>query len=341
MKKVTIGISVFMCIYLFTLIGCHKYSSENKIDESSKSISLRNQALIAKAKIYFENEVQSTKTSSEQFYGKRTPVWQEAITSQHNGNEIIVVPLKYEKDISLKFNWDGNSSYRLKDNSHLYITLGKNPTAKVKTEIPGANLKGSHLKIVEYDLIEDWAGNTIDKILVTDKGPFRINLTKNNNVTRLNSSDCTYIVWSICDYVNGMTSNCEYVGTSTVGCDEQFLNPGDGGGENLDRTGAIIVRLKPGVPNNDSIGVQASWYIHGSYGLFDNGYYEGAIPVKMVTTSYSFQEGGHDFQIRNDLPGHQVYTSFSGSITSLEPSDPSSYPVGISKYYTYAQAFNL
>ncbi|MEK7198475.1 MAG: hypothetical protein AAB212_00925 [Bacteroidota bacterium] len=136
-----------------------------------------------------------------------------------------------------------------------------------------------------------------------------------------------------------MTYNCEFIGTTTLGCDEELVPPGEGGGgDDSDRSGAIVSFLDPGVSNNDSIRVQASWYIHGSYGFFDDGYYEGSIPVKMVTNYYSFQETGHGFQIRNDLPGHQVHTLFTGSITGP---GPASYNFGISRYYTYAQAFNL
>lgn len=72
------------------------------------------------------------------------------------------------------------------------------------------------MKVAEYIITEDWAGNIVDKIIVTkDKGLFRFSTTNNikSNGIRTNSSQCIYIEWPLCDYINGMTFNCEFIGT--------------------------------------------------------------------------------------------------------------------------------
>jgi len=50
------------------------------------------------------------------------------------------------------------------------------------------------------------------------------------NSVQLNSSSCIHIDWFLCDYIDGVTSNCEYQFSEDFGCDESFVPAGDSGG---------------------------------------------------------------------------------------------------------------
>lgn len=127
--------------------------------------------------------------------------------------------------------------YNIQDNCILIITPDKNtPSAIITTHIPGKYLKNNRQNISQIIIVEDWSGNVLsktavinDKIYVFSKNSDRV---KTDGV-KINSTQCVYIEWSLCDDVNGMLINCQFIGTSTFGCDEALQEPGDSGGCNV------------------------------------------------------------------------------------------------------------
>lgn len=333
---------VGICILAF--MGCRKNASETSIEPNIDSRIEGNPVLvIGKAKSYFESTVQSVSTpttASVPLYGKRTPLWEEAFISGYKGTETVIVPLQYEKNLSLKKGWDESNSYFLKDNSYLRITLGDKPNAVVETSIPGANLKGTSMNVTKYIVTEDWAGNTLDKILVTkDKGAFRFGSTSNirSNGTRLNSSVCIHIIWELCDIIDGVTYNCEFVGTSTIGCDEGLEPVGEGGGgdENYTRYSSASWIVDPQIPNNDTIRVAAGVNVEGTgarNGIFTAAYWGGS-SLKNGGVGYSYTQGGTPSV---SYTSSAVSASFSGSIAIA---GSTSFGVSSSRNFTWSQCF--
>lgn len=327
-----------VCLLLCVFMSCRKNSTieETKIGDDT---ALKQQA-IATAKTYFKNSLEPQPVSTEglvTLYGNRTPVWEQAVVFRYNGTETVVVPLKYEKDLSLNYGWNGSSSYRLKDYSNLQITLGDKPKAIVETSVPGANLKGTSLNVAEYIITEDWAGNIIDKVIITkDKGLFRFSTTQNikSDRVRTNSSQCIYIEWSICDYKNGMTFNCEFIGTTTIGCNEELEPPGDGGGENIGRISMRFMTADPAIPGNDSTKVRGAIHFEAQGGLFTVANWLDSKPY-YIESSWSYVETGHTANYVN-VPTRIANAGFTGTIYV---SSTETYTVGILRTFTYDQAF--
>jgi hypothetical protein len=109
----------------------------------------------------------------------------------------------------------------------------------------------------------------------------------------------------------------------------------DGGDEDYGRIALKVFDANPGIPGNDSTKVRGSIYLEGAYGLFRYAYWSGSQALWMER-SWSYIETSNTATINNAQPSPRVTAGFTGAITT--PNNVS-YTFGLTRQYTYTQAF--
>lgn len=112
---------------------------------------------------------------------------------------------------------------------------------------------------------------------------------------------------------------------------------GGGGGEETEvsRTAfKYIVAPDPGIPGDDSIQVRGYVMLEAAGGLFTSVTWWGSQAI-WIDASFSYSETGNSATFINS-PAPLASTSFTGTVFT---SSTQSYNTGVSRTFTYAQAF--
>ena len=189
-------------------------------------------ALITKAKDFFNSSVLNTATSSEGNLDarqrlKKTALWDKAYISVTAKQEVVAVPLKYERPMKFKTNI---SEFNLKDQAKLLIFKGADGKlkAEVLTYIPSEN--NPQDQISGIIMVEDWAGNRINRYMNQKGKLYRLVDNRSTNLASA-QSQCVKIDWYLCDVSDsGLPFNCQYMYSQYIGsCNEGFEPQTDGG----------------------------------------------------------------------------------------------------------------
>lgn len=229
-KNLLSGFTVLFLIGIL-FIGCRK----NNVDSQQVPEQITTATTVKDARDFFEHSMQNLRKNVDPNVRQsvtKTPLWDRAYEiKMADGQKGVIVPLKFEKQLSLKTE-SAEKSLKLANTSNLLIRMGETKSAEVITTIPGSSLKNNTLNLSEITISEDWAGNVLRKSAIKDNRMYqfgnKVGAVKVNSIS-LNSNQCLYIVWELCDYINGVTSNCEFVGTESLGCNES-LQPVDDSG---------------------------------------------------------------------------------------------------------------
>jgi hypothetical protein len=123
---------------------------------------------IAEAKAYFENNIATS--ASQRF--KKTPLWEKGFNAtMQNGDEKVLVPLKYDKPYNFKTSFSGNKKFTLEEQSFLsvYKDVSGNFHADVITIYPDESfLNDMNQKFHGLLTIDDWNENRIKTYLYKD-----------------------------------------------------------------------------------------------------------------------------------------------------------------------------
>ena len=232
----------FALMFLF-LVSCKKGDIQN--DNSAKFINYSD-PLISSAESFFYKEISGNNTqptgSTAWQKRKKTPLWDNAYIAKYPKNDIVVVPLKFQKGLSIKSSISGDSGMSLEEQSKLILYKDSSGKfhAEVYTYIPTLEyLKNKTSKYSGIVIKEDWACNKSNKYLF--KNGKYVELTESVNQSQLTteSVDCYYLNLYECDVASdGSLYNCELFGSYPLGCYGSFgeetlwIDPssGDGGG---------------------------------------------------------------------------------------------------------------
>lgn len=247
--------TVMICICL--LFSCQKDLSK-KQDQNGQSANIpkvsRLQTLINNAKQYFEGTVimsnihfntSSGQTPNERQLLKKTPRWDKAyVTTTDEGFEIVIVPLKFEKNMSAKPSFAPGKSMPIEKQSYLYVYKGSlGYQAELVTTIPDTkHLESRNSEFSGVIIVEDWAGNNLHSYLLKD-GKTYVNAQPSNHRP---TTYCYVIDWYKCDLdENDEPISCMYYSTEYLGCfteelHDRLWNEVGGGGYSAD--GQIIKR---------------------------------------------------------------------------------------------------
>jgi hypothetical protein len=167
-------------------------------------------------------------------------------------------------------------------------------------------------------------------------------------IIRPNSVACTewYLVTTYYDASGNVLYQTEQFLYSIGNCgggispdENQVPQPDDpsGGGGEIDRTAMRYIDTNPRIPGNDTTRVRGTVYFHGSYGFFDAATWYGSQAFWLDQTWHYIQTIGNATYTNSPTPRATAW--FAGSVSS--PDNGSSWDVGASLNYSYAQAFGL
>lgn len=243
---------ILFSLMIASFISCRKQSS---IENTQKSLETDNQYIlnrsITQAKSLFADlsAKRTLNLNNKRISWFSTPFWEGAYISSKDENKVsLIVPLKYKHNINVKNN---NDNQTLESSSYMSITIGKINSIEVITIIPGKYLINNSLKISDLLIKEDIGGNVIDRYAFKDNKLYKFSNSSTIKQSAINSSysgECLKIHWYICDRVDGVMINCEYLYTEEVGiCNQTLEPPGEGGSveiedpfANIETPGTII-----------------------------------------------------------------------------------------------------
>jgi hypothetical protein len=224
---------LFVSLFLFSIlcVSCKKEKASTAIQPTTPNIE---ESLLAKAKNYFEANVLNggpapVGTLDLRQKLKKSPIWEKAYISVTAKQNVVAVPLKFER--AMKFNAEGKE-LQLNQQSKLliYEASDQKMKAEVVTYVPDKSCTPE--KYSGIILVEDWAGNRINRFIYQDGKASRLIPNPPAAMNTIQSSDCVKVDWYLCDVDDdGNTSNCEYLYTEYFGaCYEGHEPPGDSGG---------------------------------------------------------------------------------------------------------------
>ena len=239
MRKLT-----FAVLASVMLTACQKTDTA----KSSDALAIKSSdALIISAKHFFINDVVTTQSSLTSLNAEgprrqqitKTPLWEKAYIKHDDikGN-VVIVPLQYEKPLHFQTSFGNGTTLSMEKQSDLWIykdVSGKNKAA-VRIALPDKVYQNGVVKSFEgYVLEEDWFGNSLNKYLYKDGNistlKDKVPVSGVNNSANKDIVTCDAIDWYECDYIDqyGVGTNCQYLYTEYVNCEEGG-GDGDGGG---------------------------------------------------------------------------------------------------------------
>ncbi len=225
MKKITLKIC-FLAV-LFLMFSCSKSDTNMNTNEPANSA----KHLITQAKAFFYSNINNYPfpvhgTQGERQKIKKDPLWGRAVVMTGSRREVVTIPLNYEK--KLQFNHDSrDKKLSLENFSNLLVYKDEsgNFKAEVATYFPKENTSEfMNIKFEGYIVVEDWRGNHINTFLIEDGKQYKYINKKSSQKTK-NDDGCLAIHWFLCDVVNGVYDNCQYVYTEYTGACYQSLEP--------------------------------------------------------------------------------------------------------------------
>jgi hypothetical protein len=250
----------FLILFTLLIIICIVYIECKKDQNSSanKNLSSAQQQLIANAKTYFENNVQSKGNNGRALSdvinsnsGQLDPiqsliknaVWSKAQTIQLSIGEIVVVPIQFNDSLYTRPNsTDSNTRLPLSNLSKLivYTDSSDQTHAEVVTAFPDSNfVNNSNKQFSGIAYIQDWQGNFLRayhyikgkiKKLKLNNGSKNKNISTNALMAPDPDDGCTQNDYYNCELTEDGPSNCTYLGTTYTGCDDDTPAGGGGGG---------------------------------------------------------------------------------------------------------------
>ncbi len=181
-------------------------------------------------------------TPNERQVLTKKPLWNEACMALQPDQEVITVPLAYDKDITVGL--EADAKFPVSKRSRLLIFKYKGQyRAEVYTYLPAKSyLQGLTERFSGLVIIEDWAGNSLRTYHAVNGKYKRLAkpATQSSGRTAAGST-CYYLNHYICDIdAMGNPENCQFVRSEFLGCEEQaeeeldnYDGSGNGGATNI------------------------------------------------------------------------------------------------------------
>jgi len=238
MKRILFFSSILLI--LFTAgPGCKKNSNLTKGSSESD--------LIDNARQFFTQRV-SPIALSDQGLSRRirkTPVWTAAHTIQLSVGQAVIVPLSYEKNITITPGLSRERTFPLARTTRLLIYTGKDRQyhAVVLTAIPDAGYNPQNSKSFSGMIVtEDWAGNAVKNYKFSPDGKIYTrarsgtSLGSGNKMAEGQKAPATIIetcyYWTTC--VGPVDNPYDDCNTESLGCSDEYIDdfqsPDDGSG---------------------------------------------------------------------------------------------------------------
>ena len=163
----------------------------------------------------------------------KNPIWQQAITFNLNGNQCILVPVKFENPFFIQSSFGGNRMYDI--NSLTRLFLYKDKSGNFHCEWLNYFPDSSFQKTKEFTgilFIDDWQGNSICKLKFEAGGKMLIakndnlNSSENKNETNgLEKNTLTVIqtCYTIEGYNTSPATDETYYWSESAGCDYTYI----------------------------------------------------------------------------------------------------------------------
>ncbi|SJZ67672.1 hypothetical protein [Sediminibacterium ginsengisoli] len=207
--------------------------------------------------------------NAKQKYHKQ-PLWDRAYRVVDDNLNIVIVPLKYEKNYTVETNFGSGERMSLEKQSYLLVCTNRQGQSSIKvvTKYPSkAFLDNPSYGFSGFVTEDDWDGNRIRNLkyengkayIKRENNPALALKSTNSQSKQINTQTCWYLAHYECfETTTPDVFNCELVDTELLGCEgEKYDELIDGvGGGDIDITDANleVTKVWP-VRSYDSLGI--------------------------------------------------------------------------------------
>jgi len=184
------------------------------------------------AETYFQDSIYNRGTQvSYRASQPKSPSWSQAESGIYRGMEAVYVPIQYTSEMMIKASFTGSSYFHLGYLTQLvvYIDSASRYRARVLTYFPDSTyFKNPLARFTGIEFVEDWNGNSIEKLLYEDNGDVKSYVPSTKQVDVM---DIEYTCYSISGYNYSEDDPDDgYSWSEDGGCDVSYIGGGGGGG---------------------------------------------------------------------------------------------------------------